>query len=76
MQSSIRPQPVQQQSLFRMISTPYSQQPRQFISRSPPTSTMDTLSVSPIKNSYSENERSDYYGKKKEIRIFYFILFI
>jgi hypothetical protein len=61
MQSSIRPQPVQQQSLFRMISTPYSQQPRQFISRSPPTSTMDTLSVSPIKNSYSENERSDYY---------------
>ncbi len=48
MKSSIRPQ---QQSLFRMISTPYSQQQRQYVSRSPPTSTMDTLSVSPIQNS-------------------------
>jgi len=51
MKSSIRPQ---QQSLFRMISTPYSQQQRQFASRSPPT-----LSISPIQKSYPENENSD-----------------
>jgi hypothetical protein len=54
---------IQQQNLFRMISTPYSQQQqRQFISRSPPSSTLDT-STSPIKKCYSDNERSDYYGK-------------
>jgi hypothetical protein len=62
--NQIKNQQMQQQNLFRMISTPYSQQQqRQFISHSPPTSNMDT-SVSPIQKSYSDNERSDYYGKK------------
>jgi hypothetical protein len=72
-----------QQNLIRMISTPYSQQQRQFTSRSPPTSTMETLSVSPIKKCYSENERSDYYGKKHDdlylsqpLIITFFCLFI
>jgi hypothetical protein len=52
-----------QQNLIRMGSTPYSQQQRPFISRSPPTSTMDTLGVSPIKKCYSDNANSEYYGK-------------
>jgi hypothetical protein len=67
----------QQQNLFRMISTPYSQQQRQFVSRSPPTSTMDTLTVSPIKKCYSDNEKSNYCGKKKHnTNFFYSILFL
>ncbi|CAF1158366.1 unnamed protein product [Rotaria sordida] len=53
----------QQQNLFPMTSTPYSQQQRHFISRSPPTSTtMDITSSSPIKKCYSDNERPNYYG--------------
>ena len=52
-----------QQNLIRMVSSPYSQQQRPFISRSPPVPTMDTLTVSPIKKSYSDNENTEYYGK-------------
>ena len=51
-QPSIRPQ----QSLARIVSNPYSQQPRQYISRSPPVSTMDTLEVPSIKKCHSDNE--------------------
>lgn len=66
MQSPNKSQQVQQ-SLFRMISSPYSHQQRQFISRSPPMSTMETVPASPIKKCYSENEGSDYFGKDKKI---------
>ncbi|CAF1525951.1 unnamed protein product [Rotaria sp. Silwood1] len=54
----------QQQNLFPITSTPYSQQQqhRHFISRSPPISnTIDIVSSSPIKKCYSDNERSNYY---------------
>ena len=61
---------IQQQNLFRMISTPYSQQQRQFISRSPPSSNLDT-STSPIKKCYSDNERSDYYGKTNFHKLYF-----
>ncbi|CAF3134917.1 unnamed protein product [Rotaria sp. Silwood2] len=53
---------IQQQNLFRITSTPYSQQQRHFISRSPPTSTTMDISSSPIKKCYSDNETSNYYG--------------
>lgn len=63
-QSPIRPPyQQQQQNLVRMISTPYSQQQRQIISRSPPSSTMDSLAVPPIKKCHSDNETPQYYGK-------------
>ncbi|CAF0991050.1 unnamed protein product [Rotaria magnacalcarata] len=55
-------QPVQQPNRFRMISTPYSQQQIQFISRSPPTTGTMDVPPSPIKKCFTENERSDYYG--------------
>ncbi|CAF1021410.1 unnamed protein product [Adineta steineri] len=55
--SSIR---SQQQNLFPTFSTPYSQQ-TQFPARSPPTTTTDT-STSSIKECYSDNEHSDFYG--------------
>lgn len=45
-----------QQNLVRIVSNPYSQQPRQYISRSPPVSTMDTLDVPSIKKCHSDNE--------------------
>ncbi|CAF3195656.1 unnamed protein product [Rotaria socialis] len=54
-------QPAQQQNLFRMISTPYSQQQIQFISRSPPTTGTMDVPPSPIKKCFTENGRSDYY---------------
>ena len=60
--SSMRAHQAPQHSLFQMISTPYSQQQRAFVSRSPPTSTTDT-STSPIKECFPDDERSDYYGK-------------
>ncbi len=66
-----------QQNLIRMISTPYSQQQRTFISQSPP---MDTFGISPIKKSSSDNEHSEYYGKnsihKKTFRIHFLFEFI
>lgn len=62
-QTSIR----SQQNLIRMISTPYSQQPRQFTSRSPPTATIDTFEVSPIKKYHSDNEGANSYRKKIQL---------
>ncbi len=64
-----------QQNLIRMVSTPYSQQQRPFISRSPPAPTMDTLAVSPIQKSYSDNENLEYYSKNS-IRIITKHLFV
>ena len=58
-QNSSQPSNRPHQNLVRMISTPYSQQPRQYISRSPPASVMDTLEVPVIKKCHSDNESTN-----------------
>lgn len=55
-QPTIRPP----QNLVRMTSSPYSHQPRQYISRSPPASTMDTLEVPSMKKCHSDNESKTF----------------
>lgn len=60
----------QQQNLFRIISSPYSQQ-RNYVSRSPPTSNTIEIPSSPIKKCFSDTERLAYYGKKKGLSVFY-----
>ena len=63
--ASAESQMIQQQNLFHLISRPYSHQQEQFISPPTPASTMD-ISASSIKTCQTENERSNYYGKKKK----------